>query len=273
MSVLDQIFALSNPLATLNSYFSQLQQAKFNNVPFFTRSNSTVVGRRNVEHIYPFRDKPWMEDVGMRARKYHIVGFLVGDDVIAQRNALQIALVHKGPGLLVHPTYGMLAVSVLECTFEEDVSHGRVIEVHMSFEQCGSRAFPSVTADTGNTVANKSATAMQAIGNSFGAQVSPSLAAVSGAGTALATASTWVGQVQTLGNDASNVMHLASAMSGSFGRIAGGATGAGSGSIAGSYVSPSQVTSQVANLINTASASRSSIASGVSSLTSALGGL
>lgn len=275
MSVLDQIFSLANPLATLNSYFSQLQPASFNGVPFFTRSNSTTVGRRNVEHIYPFRDDPWMEDIGRKARRYHIVGFIVGDDVISQRDAMQNALEYPGPGLLIHPTYGRLTVSPIDqCTFEEDVSHGRVIEMNLVFEESGIKIFPSSTVSTGTSVTSAAIDAQTATSDDFVSSVTDAISAgAQSAQAALTTASVWIGQAQTLGNDAANIMHLASGITGSFGRFFGGSTGSSSGSITGSYVSPSRITSQITNLINTASSARSSIAAGASSALNVLEGL
>jgi prophage DNA circulation protein len=275
MSVLDQIFALSNPLATLTNYFTQLQPASFNGVPFVTRSNSTVVGRRVAEHIYPFRDQPWIEDVGRKARRYNIVGFLIGDDVISQRNAMQDALEYPGPGVLVHPTYGRLTVTALDqCTFEEDMTHGRVIEMRLVFEESGLQIFPATVVATGNAVATAAANANAAASDDFVSQVTDAVkSGAQAAGQALTTASVWIGDVQTLGNDAANITHLASGLVGGFGRFFGGSTGSGSGSITGSYVSPSQISSQVANLVNAASADRANITSGITSLTTVLGGL
>ena len=172
MSVLDQIFALSNPLTALNNYFTQLQPASFNSVAFFTRSNSTQVGRRNAEHVYPFRDEPWLEDVGRKARKYHITGFLIGDDVITQRNNMQDALEYPGVGVLVHPTYGRLSVVALDqCTFEEDMTHGRVIEMHLVFEESGQRIWPRAVVATGPSTLTAATNANAAASDDFVSQV------------------------------------------------------------------------------------------------------
>lgn len=236
MSILDQIFSLSNPLATLNSYFSQLQPASFNDVSFFTRGNTTTVGRRQAEHIYPFRDQPWMEDMGRKARRYHIIGFLVGDDVIAQRDRMQDALESPGPGQLIHPTYGSLTVSALgECTLEEDMQHGRVIEMRLVFQESGLRIYPSANLSTGQSVLSDATNANAAVSDDFVSQMTDQIKeGAQVAGTALTTASKWIGQLQTFGNDATNIFHLASGMTGAFGRFFGASTGSSSGSITGS---------------------------------------
>lgn len=275
MSILDQIFSLTNSLATLNSYFSQLQPASFNDRPFFTRGSSTVVGRRLAEHIYPFRDDPWMEDLGRKARRYHIIGFLVGDDVISQRDRMQSELEGFGSGILVHPTYGRLNVSATDqCTFEEDVSHGRVIEMRLVFQESGLRIWPSIDSSTGQGILDSADAADAAASDDFTSQIGTALkSGAQAASQALKTASVWTGQLQTLGNDATNIFHLSANLVGPFGRFFGGSTGSGSGSISGKYASPSQVASQVANLVNTASADRSSLAAAASSVQNIFGGL
>jgi len=70
------------------SYWSQLRPASYRGVPFGVLGGSASFGRRNAVHEYPFRDTPWVEDLGMSARHVHVTGFLVGDDVIAQRTKL-----------------------------------------------------------------------------------------------------------------------------------------------------------------------------------------
>ena len=275
MSVLDQIFSATNALVSLDSYFDQLQQASFNGVPFVTKSNSTTVGRRTAEHIYPFRDQPWIEDLGRKARRYHIVGFLIGDDVISQRDDMQNALEYPGPGILIHPTYGRLTVTALDqCTFEEDMTHGRVIEMNLVFEESGLKIFPGIQVSTGNNVLSFVSNANAAINDDFVSQVTSAIqSGATAVGTAVTTVSQWVGQAEKLGNDATNIFHLAAGLNGSFGRFFGGSTGSGSGSISGGFVSPSQVAFQVKSLISDGAAARSAISSAGSSVISVVGDL
>lgn len=261
MSILSEIKASGSALLNLVGYFSQLQQASFNGVPFFTRSNSTQVGRRLSEHVYPFRDLPWMEDIGRKGRKYYIVGFLVGDDVIAQRNAMQAALENSGPGVLVHPTYGRLTVSATDqCTFEEDMSHGRVIEMRLVFQESGVKVYPASNVSTGNAVLTSAVNAKQATSDDFVDQVSAAFdAGAEAAGQALTTASQWIDKVTALSIDATSIFHVASIIVGPFGRFFGGSTGSGSGSITGNYIPPSQVEVIVAGLISQSSTNLATI--------------
>lgn len=274
MSVLSEIQASATALIDLVDYFNQLQQASFNGIPFFTRSNSTQVGRRLSEHIYPFRDLPWMEDIGRKARKYYIVGFLVGDDVISQRDQMQAALEFNGPGVLIHPTYGRLTVSATDqCTFEEDLSHGRVIEMRLVFQESGVRIYPASDVSTANGVQTSAEDANQAASDDFVDQVSTALqAGAEAAGEALKTGSQWIDQVTAISIDATSIFNVASIIAGPFGRFFGGATGSGSGSITGDYVPPSQAESLVSQLISQSSSSLAAIDAAAASTTVALSG-
>ncbi|KAL6953373.1 hypothetical protein U1Q18_052067 [Sarracenia purpurea var. burkii] len=63
------------------------QQAgrSFRGVPFGLYGHSIDTGRRVVVHEFPFRDTPYAEDLGQRARGFSLDMFVVGDDVAANR--------------------------------------------------------------------------------------------------------------------------------------------------------------------------------------------
>jgi prophage DNA circulation protein len=79
--------------------------ASFRGIPFFVEDQSKSGGRRLQVHEFPFRDDPVIEDLGGRAKRHRIEGFLVGDNYLAQRDALIAALEEPGAGILVHPEY------------------------------------------------------------------------------------------------------------------------------------------------------------------------
>lgn len=274
-SQLDQILALTNPLASLVSYFNQLRPASWRGVPFVVEGNETSAGRRTAEHLYPYRDTPWIEDLGRAPRKFQVTGFLVGDDVIQQRDNMLTAAEQPGPGTLVHPTFGAITLNLVEpVSFREHKSHGRVIELTFSFEQSGQRLFPSQVISTGSAVTNAASQANQAMSDDFESQIGPSV--LQGGLIALQAARTvsgWVGEAETLGNDSTNIFHLAADFNGPFGRFFGGNTGSGSGSITGAYVSPSQIASQIANLVNTGAQDRANIGSAASKVLSTAGAI
>ena len=52
------------------SFWAQLKPASFRGVPFVVQEGTSHFGRRNQIHEYPFRDTPWVEDLGQQARAF-----------------------------------------------------------------------------------------------------------------------------------------------------------------------------------------------------------
>lgn len=136
------------------SWQNELQQASFRGVPFAVLGGEARFGRRVAVHEYPYRDKPYVEDLGRSTRRIHLVGFLVensivygGGSVIAQRDAMVAAAETAGKGTLVHPTLGQLQVSIADggLTVSERWDMGRYFEIGFSFIESGDRIFPSTT--------------------------------------------------------------------------------------------------------------------------------
>lgn len=128
-----------------------LLPASFRGIPFGVTDERGAVGRRGRVHEYPFRDQPWTEDLGRRARRYAISAFVLGDDAALQRDALLAACEQKGPGILIHPTLGVLSVQVdpdtpIEWSLRLD--EGRSIEIRLSFVEPGTVLYPTNAADT-----------------------------------------------------------------------------------------------------------------------------
>lgn len=85
--------------------------ASFRGAAFFVEAAERGGGRRVVVHEFPLRDVPFVEDLGRKATPFRIEGYVIGDDYIAQRDALLDALENvAGPGELVHPFYGVVRV-------------------------------------------------------------------------------------------------------------------------------------------------------------------
>lgn len=104
-------------------------------------------GRRQVEHEYPQRDRPFVEDMGRAAREIRVTGFVLGDDYFERRDALIAALEAPGPGLLVHPYLGELTVSARPADLTESTDEGGIARFTMSFVESGERSFPIVVED------------------------------------------------------------------------------------------------------------------------------
>lgn len=93
--------------------------ASFRGVPFYVVSNSGENGREIAQHNYPLRDETWIEDLGRSQKRYAIHGFLIGETYIAQRNLIISAVEQAGPGILIHPTFGILQVSITRFNWSE----------------------------------------------------------------------------------------------------------------------------------------------------------
>lgn len=127
-----------------------LQKASFRGVAFEVDTEDGTFGRRGTLHEFPQRDKPYREDMGRKARGFSLVGFVIGDDYMAKRDALLAAVEKEGAGELVHPWYGRMMVSVQD---DVRVSHshaeGGMCRFNLSFIESGEIAFPSSGIATG----------------------------------------------------------------------------------------------------------------------------
>lgn len=218
---------------TGTSWRDQLRPASFGGVPFGVLGGQIRVGRRNAVHEYPFKDQVWVEDLGRAARRITLTGFLVengiyggiygGGNVIAQRERLIAVCESAGKSTLVHPTLGMLNVSLLDSMMEERWDRGRVFEISFAFIEAGERVFPELTVDTGAEVSIAASLADAAGISDFASSVTSSLAqGAAVVNMAVSTASTWASKAVGLANNATNLMSMVGLMPGSYGRYFGG---------------------------------------------------
>lgn len=134
--------------------------ASFRGVPFKTTDAELGIGRRGVLNQYPLRDEPYFDDLGRRARRYRVDGFIVGPDYLAQRDALIEALETKGPGELVHPRYGTVWVSLPEeVPIRESHAEGGMARFTAVFVEDTDNRQPSAEADTASDVESTTAAA------------------------------------------------------------------------------------------------------------------
>lgn len=231
MSILSDIQTLAgvvSPLtgrATPTDWRKDIRQASWRGVPFVTLGGQIKVGRRNAVHEYPFRDTVWVEDLGRSARRISVVGYLVGDDVVQQRQQMIAACEAPGDGQLVHATLGVLKVSLLDTSFDERWDKGRVCAVSFTFIEAGERVFPGNVSST-NAAVSDSADALDAAANAdFVTRVSASLTkGASVVNQAVTSAASWARTAQNLANDATNLTHMVSELPGNFSRYFGGAS-------------------------------------------------
>jgi prophage DNA circulation protein len=133
----------------------RLQPASFRGVPFSVDTDGLETGRRVQVHEYPQRDAPYVEDLGRKARRYDICGWLIGDDYMDQRDRLQQAVESAGKGELVHPQYGRIQVQVETLRLGHARHEGRCCRFDMTVHEAGEQVFPSSTPDNQAVVAKK----------------------------------------------------------------------------------------------------------------------
>lgn len=144
--------------------------ASFRGVPFSTVDAEARIGRRSVLHEYPQRDEPFVEDLGRRARMFHVEAYVAGDDYLQRRDALIAAIEQAGPGELVHPRYGSRQVAVHDyVTVRESARDGGLARFSITFVEAGKNSFPNATRDTVSQVDQAAETVDDAAEIDFGA--------------------------------------------------------------------------------------------------------
>ncbi|SIT43663.1 putative bacteriophage DNA circulation protein, Mu-like protein [Paraburkholderia piptadeniae] len=210
---------------TMGSYFDRLRPASFRGLPFVSLSAEGSFGRRNVLHQYPKRDTPWAEDMGRAARRFQVLGFLVGDDVVDQREVLIKLVETEDSGELIHPTYGRRSVNLMDFRVIERWDKGRYFELQFDFVESGSRVFPTAANGTTSLIASAAAALGLSAAADFAARALSTLAyGASVVNMAVGTALSWYTTAKNLVGDARNLVHLVFNLPGAFGRFAGSAT-------------------------------------------------
>lgn len=241
-------------------YFGEIFSCSFNGAPFFARGAESNFGRKVAVHKYPYRDTVWPEDTGRKAREFMVEGFLQGDDVIAQRDWMKTVCETPGPGILIHPTYGILSVSLLNLKVVENWQHGCEIRLIFNFIESGQQLFPSIIISTFNAIGNATGNLNTAAANDFVSQATSSVAlGASVVQKAVQTVTTFTALGGGLTKTATNIAGESSSLSGSFGRYAGGSTGSSTGSILGGGAALGGIASQLTSLINAGASSRTAV--------------
>lgn len=134
--------------------------ATFRGVAFFVDAANRSGGRRTVKHEFPFQDDPFYEDLGRKARDFHIEGYVLGDDYLTQRDALMSALEdEEGPGELVHPYDGVRSAICESVEVHSTKADGGIATLSIGFCETPTQApQPTVVVDgVGQTAASADA--------------------------------------------------------------------------------------------------------------------
>jgi prophage DNA circulation protein len=123
------------------SWRASLRPATFREVMFHVEQGGVASGRRVALHEFPKRNVPFAEDMGRRARRFSIQGYIIVSpsvpDYIPQRDDLLEALEMDGPGPLVHPTLGEFDVMVEQYGYVESRLKGGFGQFDMVFIERG----------------------------------------------------------------------------------------------------------------------------------------
>lgn len=150
------------------SWRDQLRKAKLGSAPFFVETTGAQIGRNTQVHEYPLRDRPYVEDLGRKARRFAINAYVIGADYMAARDALIGEIEAGGSKTLVHPYLGEMKVTVVECDGpNESTREGGMARFAITVIESGDRTFPSATEDTQLTVAEKAEAATEASIDAF----------------------------------------------------------------------------------------------------------
>jgi prophage DNA circulation protein len=127
----------------------QVRQGSFRGVKFFFMDGGAAFGRRGQLTEYPGGDTPDWEDLGRKARQYTLDVLALGDDWFTQRDALIKAVEQKGPGTLIHPTYGSMRLACSDCREQMTVTALGRIDFTLTFVERGAQKSGDTSTDTG----------------------------------------------------------------------------------------------------------------------------
>lgn len=141
------------------SWRQRLVPASFRGAEFHVESGALSAGRRTKVHEFPKRNVPYAEDMGHRAYRWPIQGYIIVApwdlDYIPARDELRIALDADGPGILIHPTMGTMTVMCEMYSMEERREAGGICRFDMMFVERGSPVVYDVTESTGDKIGSE----------------------------------------------------------------------------------------------------------------------
>lgn len=201
------------PPTSLAGFMGLLQTASFRGVPFKVVASQIKKGRKLAEHVYPFRDGGWVEDMGRALRVYSFTGYLIGDIASAMQLALDTVVELKGPGLLIHPVVGAQQVAVLSYATSVRKDAARVIEIQFEFIEQGTRSLTATLIATAVSVLAAAASAITAAGSDLGGVAGPAAAAGSAPVSEGVSVITSFGAACTVGaSDPSGIVSVAAGL-------------------------------------------------------------
>lgn len=143
-----------------NPWRDALRPASFRGVAFRVEVNARAGGRRGVVHEYPKRNLPYSEDMGRRARRWHVQAYHLGPDYLVLRDRLITALEADGPGTLILPLpYLGEAVQAMvgPYTALESRERGGFCAYEIEFSEAGVPGFATEILETASQIGEAAA--------------------------------------------------------------------------------------------------------------------
>jgi prophage DNA circulation protein len=155
------------------SFRDNLLDASFRGANFKVMNSEHEVGRRTSIHQYANRDKPFVQDHGRDLDGFSLDVYIVQNidnfyDYFTERDSLITALKQKGPGLLIHPFYGIKKVQVVDrVRISESFKEQGIAKFRITFMEAGERALPENILDFLTTIDDTVNRAFDLVGDYF----------------------------------------------------------------------------------------------------------
>lgn len=150
-------------MADVRDWLTTLWRASYKGVPFYFEQDGEEGGRGVIVHVFPNRDDPFNEDLGENPRYYDGHAYVHGDDADDQAAALIRAMASRGPGQLVTPLFGPVAVRCLTFRRKHERDRLGVVAFEARFVREGASAALATIGSSRNAAFGAAAALSQVI--------------------------------------------------------------------------------------------------------------
>lgn len=126
-------------------YSEKLRKPSFRGVSFHVSETSRSGGRKVKLHEFALSNDHATQDLGRKARRYPVQGYVLGSDYIDQEQALLSACEKDGVGQLVHPEHGEIQVRCESISFSSRNSELGISYFSAEFVEAGLSLVSDVT--------------------------------------------------------------------------------------------------------------------------------
>lgn len=154
--------AIRPQVQAARDWLHTLFPASYKGVPFFVEKDWESGSRRIVEHEFPMRDVPFLEDLGEGVRHYDVTAYVASDAADSDAASVIAVCATRGPGSLVLPTHGPIVVRCLNFERSRNKDKHGYIALEMRFTREGAASALVSVANLANLVfVTAEATALQ----------------------------------------------------------------------------------------------------------------